>query len=73
MRAGVVQLISCLSVKRAAPAKLLDVVPPIENMRSGALEAHWWRDNRDITMAKFGGRSVMRRELGKRNPLHVSP
>jgi hypothetical protein len=38
-------------------------------MKSGALEAHWWRDNRDITMAKFGRISVMRGELGKRKPL----
>jgi hypothetical protein len=54
MRAGVVQLISCLSVKRAAPAKSLDVMPPIETARERALEAHWWRGNRNIEMAKFG-------------------
>jgi hypothetical protein len=50
---GAVQLISCLSVKGAAPAKSLDVVPPIKTVKGGALRAHWWRDNRDFTMAKF--------------------
>jgi hypothetical protein len=54
MRVGVVQLISCLNVKRAAPAKLLDVIPPIKTAREGVLEAHWWRGNRNIAMAKFG-------------------
>jgi hypothetical protein len=51
MRAGVVQLISCLSVKRVAPAKSLDVISPIETVKEGALEAHWWRGNRSIAMA----------------------
>jgi hypothetical protein len=73
MRAGVVQLISCLNVKRAAPAKSLDVIPPIETMRGGPLETHWWRGNKDIAMAKFGERSVMKAELGKRKPLCASP
>jgi hypothetical protein len=54
MRAGVVQLIGSLSVKRAAPAKSLDVIPPIKTAREGALEAHWWRGNRNIAMAKTG-------------------
>jgi hypothetical protein len=50
----VVQLIGCLSIKRAAPAKPLDVITPIETAREGALKAHWWRGNRNITMVKFG-------------------
>jgi hypothetical protein len=54
MRAGVVQLIGCLSVKRAAPAKSPDASPPIETVREEARKVHWWRGNRSIGMAKFG-------------------
>jgi hypothetical protein len=50
---GVFQLIGCLSVKRTAPAKLLDVIPPIAIAREGALRAHWWRGNSNA-MARLG-------------------
>jgi uncharacterized protein (DUF697 family) len=66
----VVQLISCLSVKRAASAKSSDVVPFIETVKGGALAAQWWRDNEDITMAKIQGRSVMRGYVGERKPIY---